>query len=381
MPLQCDLSGHRRASSPYLSRRRSRPARTGLGASLLRSAARRSGRAPCGKSAAVGVTSPGRSGWVLGVRCGGRRLCLSLVPRRSRRWSKTASRRHRGRKRSGRWAPRSARSCAGCRSNGRLWSSPSPKVPVPVPRSGLASLLRFLFGPPRLHPQLQGEQELALAMAQCALDDNQKVHMRILQTVYKRLTSSSLGCPRYGAHWEELGFQGVDPGTDLRGTGMLGLMQILFFVMDSQMLPLAREIFRLSQQETQSFPFCIMSVNITHMVLQALRQERLCRECNRRGQVIAVLNQLYAAAFLRLYHLWKGQNKTLADSNALLKELEIATRKKPKQLLKSLETYLKQSPTAEILQQLCPQAGTGEDIDFLGICDPQVELEGAARLI
>ncbi|XP_063997258.1 ELMO domain-containing protein 3 isoform X6 [Pogoniulus pusillus] len=255
------------------------------------------------------------------------------------------------------------------------------KVPVPVPRSGLASLLRFLFGPPRLHPQLQGEQELALAMAQCALDDNQKVHMRILQTVYKRLTSSSLGCPRYGAHWEELGFQGVDPGTDLRGTGMLGLMQILFFVMDSQMLPLAREIFRLSQQETQSFPFCIMSVNITHMVLQALRQERLCRECNRRGQVIAVLNQLYAAAFLRLYHLWKGQNKTLADSNALLKELEIATRKKPKQLLKSLETYLKQSPTAEILQQLCPQAGTGEDIDFLGICDPQVELEGAARLI
>ncbi|NXP74170.1 ELMD3 protein, partial [Ramphastos sulfuratus] len=130
------------------------------------------------------------------------------------------------------------------------------KVQVPVPRSGLASLFRFLFGPPRLHPQLQEEQKLALAMAQCecALDDNQKVHMRILQTVYKRLTSSRLGCPRYGAHWEELGFQGVDPGTDLRGTGMLGLMQILYLVMDSQMLPLARDIFRLSQHETQACP-------------------------------------------------------------------------------------------------------------------------------
>ncbi|XP_068012700.1 ELMO domain-containing protein 3 isoform X2 [Melanerpes formicivorus] len=272
---------------------------------------------------------------------------------------------------------------------GRVGLGPGPCPPggtlskqrLPGPRPGLASLLRCLFGPPRLQPQLQGEQELALALAQCALDDSQKVHMRILQTVYKRLTCSRLGCPRYGAHWEELGFQGVDPGTDLRGTGMLGLMQILFFVMDSQLLPLAREIFRLSQQESQNFPFCIMSVNITRMVLQALREERLSRECNRRQQVLAVLNQLYAAAFLRLYCLWRGQHRTLADSSSLLKELELATKKKPKQLLKSLEAFLKQSPTAEALQELSSRAGPGGDIDFVGICEPQVELEGAARLI
>lgn len=35
---------------------------------------------------------------------------------------------------------------------------------------------------------------------------------------------------------------------------MLGLMQMLYFVMDSQMLPLALEIFRLSQHETQARP-------------------------------------------------------------------------------------------------------------------------------
>ncbi|XP_009481403.2 ELMO domain-containing protein 3 isoform X2 [Pelecanus crispus] len=151
------------------------------------------------------------------------------------------------------------------------------------------------------------------------LDDNERVHMRILQTIYKKLTRSRLGCPRYGAHWEELGFQGADPGTDLRGTGMLGLMQMLYFVMDSQTLPLAREIFKLSHHETQNFPFCIMSVNITRIVIQALREERLSRECNRRQQVIAVLNDLYAAAFLQLYRVWKWQHKTVADSGFLLK--------------------------------------------------------------
>lgn len=47
---------------------------------------------------------------------------------------------------------------------------------------------------------------------------------------------------------------GADPGTDLRGTGMLGLMQILFFVLDAQTLPLAHDIFKLSQHETQARP-------------------------------------------------------------------------------------------------------------------------------
>ncbi|NXL86156.1 ELMD3 protein, partial [Alectura lathami] len=271
------------------------------------------------------------------------------------------------------------------------------KIQATVRRQGLAALLHFLFGPPRLQQQLQGERDLALAIAQCALDDSEAVHMRILQTIYKKLTCSRLGCPRYGTHWEELGFQGADPGTDLRGTGMLSLMQMLYFVMDSQMLPLAREIFRLSQHETQApdvtpvllqnFPFCIMSVNITRLVLQALREECLSRECNRRRQVIAVLNELYAAAFLQLYRVWKSQHKTVADSGFLLKELEFSTRKKPKQLLKSLEAYVSRSPTsmADGTRRPSPPSAGGsqaeEEINFTGVCDLQVELEGEARLI
>ncbi|XP_064493887.1 ELMO domain-containing protein 3-like [Pseudopipra pipra] len=249
------------------------------------------------------------------------------------------------------------------------------KVRGPGRRGGLSVLLRCLGGPPRLRPQLRGERELVLAMAQCALDDSEWVHMRILQTIYRQLTHSRGGCPRYGTHWEELGFQGVDPGTDLRGTGMLGLMQILFFVLDSRTLSLAREIFQLSQHETQNFPFCIMSVNITRIVIQALREERLSRECNRRQQVIGVLNDLYAAAFLRLFRLWKRQCGTVADAGSFLKELELSTKKKPRQLLRSLEAYVSHS-----LQPSSPPSSSSQ-IHFTGICDPVVELEGDSRLI
>ncbi|RMB91512.1 hypothetical protein DUI87_32091 [Hirundo rustica rustica] len=223
------------------------------------------------------------------------------------------------------------------------------KVQVPGRRGILAALLRCLCLAPRLRPQLWREQELALAMAQCALDDSEWVHMRILQTIYQQLTRSRLGCPRYGAHWEELGFQGLK-------------------------VPKGRRVFQLSFHNAailvvfQNFPFCIMSVNITRIVIQALQEERLCRECNRRQQVIGVLNDLYAAAFLRLSRLWKRQHGTIADAGFFLKELELSAKKKPRQLLKSLEAYLSRG--------LQPPSSPSSQIHFTSICDPGVELEG-----
>ncbi|XP_043392464.1 ELMO domain-containing protein 3 isoform X3 [Chelonia mydas] len=270
------------------------------------------------------------------------------------------------------------------------------KIQPTVQRRGLSAVAHFFFGPPRLHQQLQGERDLALAIAQCGLDNNEKVHMRILQTIYKKLTGSRFDCPRYGAHWEELGFQGMDPGTDLRGTGLLGLMQILYFVMDSRTLPLARDVFKLSQHESQNFPFCVMSINITRIVIQALREEHLSRECNRRQQVIAVLNDLYVATSLRLYVIWKTQQKTISDSGFVLKDLEAFAKKKPKQLLRYLEIYMSGRAVSVIdggFQHPSPSSGvcspnlnsavsnSSKEINFTGVCDPQVEMEGEARLI
>uniref|UniRef100_A0A8C3V326 ELMO domain-containing protein n=1 Tax=Catharus ustulatus TaxID=91951 RepID=A0A8C3V326_CATUS len=123
----------------------------------------------------------------------------------------------------------------------------------------------------------------------------------------------------------------------------------------------------------QNFPFCIMSVNITRIVIQALQEERLSRECNRRQQVIGVLNDLYAAAFLRLSCLWKQQHGTVTNASFFLKELELSTKKKPRQLLKSLEAYLSCS--------LRPPSSPSSQIHFSSICDPGVELEGDSQLI
>ncbi|XP_029685737.1 ELMO domain-containing protein 3-like isoform X1 [Takifugu rubripes] len=269
-----------------------------------------------------------------------------------------------------------------------------------VRRTGLAAITHFLFGPPRLHRELVEERDLVFAIAQCQMDNSQTVHMRVLQTIYKRLLGSRLDCPRYGSHWENIGFQGTDPATDLRGTGFLGLMHTLYLVMDPETLPLARDIYRLSQHRTQNFPFSVMSINMTRIALQVLREEALSKECNRRQQVVGVLNEFYVATFLHLFQLWKGQQKTIAESGTVLKgqqsEVELFAKKNPKQMLRRLELFLKArqagsppggspdpqaQPASPGLGHHQARGSQGKELHFTGVCDLPPDMEGEARLI
>uniref|UniRef100_A0A2K6CN63 ELMO domain containing 3 n=1 Tax=Macaca nemestrina TaxID=9545 RepID=A0A2K6CN63_MACNE len=198
-------------------------------------------------------------------------------------------------------------------------SSFKKRIQPTIRRTGLAALRHYLFGPPKLHQGLREERDLVLTIAQCGLDSQDPVHGRVLQTIYKKLTGSKFDCALHGDHWEDLGFQGANPATDLRGAGFLALLHLLYLVMDSKTLLMAQEIFRLSRHHIQQFPFCLMSVNITHIAIQALREECLSRECNRQQKVIPVVNSFYAATFLHLAHVWRTQRKTISDSSFVLK--------------------------------------------------------------
>ncbi|XP_041088338.1 ELMO domain-containing protein 3 isoform X2 [Polyodon spathula] len=272
------------------------------------------------------------------------------------------------------------------------------KIQPTLRRTGLAAIAHFLFGHPRLHRELQEERDLVFTIAQCSLDNTQKVHMRVLQTIYKKLTGARFDCPRYGSHWEQVGFQGTDPATDLRGTGFLGLMHALYLVMDPQTLPLARDIYRLSHHPSQNFPFCVMSINITRIAIMALREETLSKECNRRQQVVGVLNDFYVATFLHLFQIWKTQHKTISDSGFVLKEVEVFAKKNPKQVLRRLESFLseRKSGGMALALETCSQnpspsmgrrsprldpSSNGKELNFTGVCDLPPEMEGEARLI
>ncbi|XP_064124864.1 ELMO domain-containing protein 3 isoform X4 [Loxodonta africana] len=131
-------------------------------------------------------------------------------------------------------------------------SSFKKRIQPTIRRTGLAALRHILFGPPKLHQGLHEERDLVLTIAQCGLDSQDPVHGRILQTIYRKLTGSKFDCALHGDHWEDLGFQGANPATDLRGAGFLALLHLLYLVMDSKTLLMAQEILQLSRHHIQS---------------------------------------------------------------------------------------------------------------------------------
>ncbi|GIY47872.1 ELMO domain-containing protein 3 [Caerostris darwini] len=208
-------------------------------------------------------------------------------------------------------------------------------------RKGFEVLKHWLTGPPKLNRNLIAERDLFFAIALCPFDTSDEIHIRVLQTLYKTLTDTDKDCPRYGKHWEELGFQGVDPGTDLRGVGFLGLIHLLSLILNPTTADLAKEISLLSKHERQNFPFCTMGINITRIVVETMREEALNRECNKTMDIFEVTNSFYAGIFLRLFIIWREQKKTIMDSGYVIKDLTNTAKKNSSVIFKELFLYAK----------------------------------------
>ncbi|RWS02618.1 hypothetical protein B4U79_14540 [Dinothrombium tinctorium] len=185
-------------------------------------------------------------------------------------------------------------------------------------RSFASKLL--LLEPPKLPDYLISERNRIFAIAFHPFDNQNPLHYRFLVTLYRKLTTQpAIKCPRYGNHWELIGFQGRDPATDLRGVGMLGIYQLLFFVLSPNTQQLSKDVYALSIDIKQNFPFCVMGTNITQIALQILREKRLNAECIKRKNVLLTFNYFYCGLYLKLYREWKLKKKTIADSGYVLK--------------------------------------------------------------
>jgi len=189
--------------------------------------------------------------------------------------------------------------------------------------------------------RLVEEERFVMAVAKCPFDNGNPLHFLVLLTLFKKLTGDTVDRPRYGSHWEQIGFQGNDPATDLRGVGFLGLVQPLHLVTRStRSLQLARDIYQLSQNESQEFPLMVLSINVTRIALCALRDDLLSRLETQEGSALTALNLFYSSLMLHIYTIWKSQNKTIKDSGFVLKEAERYGRKNVRLLVSNLHSHL-----------------------------------------
>eukprot|EP00962_Isochrysis_galbana_P011042 scaffold3092_cov121-Isochrysis_galbana.AAC.3 len=133
--------------------------------------------------------------------------------------------------------------------------------------------------------ELRRQRDRVMGLARLAMDSS-AMHERVLASCYRALTKEERAPPRYGNHWDAVGFQGTDPATDLRGAGMLAPLQLLHFA--KRLPPLLAAIFAESRREGHDFPFMVVSINMTQIALDALRAGSLTAHANK-------LNSVYEA--------------------------------------------------------------------------------------
>jgi hypothetical protein len=210
---------------------------------------------------------------------------------------------------------------------------------------------------------LYEERDFVLALQKLELDHSNEIHRRILLTIWRmfvRPKRDQPDPPTTGSAWEQLGFQGTNPATDLRSTGLFGLMQLLFLV--DYCPQFANALFEVASSRLMEFPLAIVSFNMTALAMNCLLERLLndtivtrhkkhttgdeAQETERRMQrdggstdVSMVLNEFYVGLMYRFYETWTSvPTRRVMEFQEVKKGLEKTAREKTSTVLSGYVT-------------------------------------------
>lgn len=172
---------------------------------------------------------------------------------------------------------------------------------------------KFCRGPAKLKKKLAEELVQLFALSKTTVFNVSGVQ-DMLVALYKKFFGKT--CVYVGNHWESVGFQGTDPRTDFRSCGVLALMHMEYAAFEESVI--TNKILKLSQDNDQMFPFAVISINITGMVLEAFRRGIINRYCNERDSSVETMNLLFISTYYYWYLIWEHDKRTISDCSQTL---------------------------------------------------------------
>lgn len=129
-----------------------------------------------------------------------------------------------------------------------------------------------IFGkiPENLSPEIQHKMESWKKLVMLPFDSQNAQHERALESFWKICRPNEQLESRVSQQWKSIGFQGVDPATDFRGAGILGLRCLVYFGIkhSDTFHQILSGKHKSATQE--SFPFAIAGLNIVMMLFEIL---------------------------------------------------------------------------------------------------------------
>ena len=204
-----------------------------------------------------------------------------------------------------------------------------------VKPEGSRSMWSKVFGPGGLDREsvVGREAHVIEVVGKVSLRDDVGHDVRALNSVYMGLTGGGVAPRRFGAHWGVVGFQGKDPGTDLRGVGMLGLVALLYFVEEGgEVVEGAWECARGGGGWGGEFPFVLVGVRFVGVVVRRLRGRRLNKRILKeagggggggggRGAAWRVFFEEYVGVWREFMGEWRRRRGKVEDFDGIVRGL------------------------------------------------------------
>ncbi|KAG5186744.1 ELMO/CED-12 family-domain-containing protein [Tribonema minus] len=246
------------------------------------------------------------------------------------------------------------------RESGTLESHRSAIVPVELP----SGLLKRLAVPRLSIPDADAQRDEIFLIGQVMYNPASFSHRRMLQTVYRGLTGSSAAvcAPETGSHWDAIGFQGLDPCTDLnRSQGILSLLQVMALL--EARPEVAAQLMR--DSAVHGWPLMCVSIGFTKEAVAALRRGAIYGAANRHdsGDLLEILSHVHQAQF---HDFMRRCHQEPSVHHAVhLCAVRAAMEKSPEKLLKAFEQHCAKEagtpakPGSPMGTMLLPRGGRG----------------------
>ncbi|KAN0052710.1 hypothetical protein ACTA71_006814 [Dictyostelium dimigraforme] len=145
-------------------------------------------------------------------------------------------------------------------------------------------------------------------------------HEAELEKLWDALLPDVRRSARFSKEWGTLGFQGMDPATDFRGMGILGLDNLIY--LSTQHSDDAREILKNSNSKC-CYPFAITGINITALILNLIDKPHFKIYFFKNGSTLSQFNELYSLVFTSFDRFYQSKKpKSIMEFNTIKKEFE-----------------------------------------------------------
>ena len=158
-------------------------------------------------------------------------------------------------------------------------------------------------------------------------DDKNELHASLLHALYFSITKTTEAPPRFGPQWEVIGFQGKDPISDLRSTGLLGLM--FPFHLFANYPKISQSILTAAHTPGTEFPMMIVLITCADATINVGLQSNILLQAQSPEEGFQILGLFFAGIVSKIANRWIQKKMNFVQHYSIFDEIAQECTKDP----------------------------------------------------